>query len=264
MNNILIVIFILGALFPVRVYGEEQEKEKGVKTPASMLRAIEQRNTELDQKAKQIELKEYRLRILEQEVGENLKKTKQLRSEMAKIRAAQKAADEKREADAKAAEEKRIADLKAAEAKKVADAKAAEAKRLADEKAAILRKDQEGKAKKDVAVTDTRADEDRAAALKKMEEEEELLRRKEEERRALQAQQFSKLARLYDGMPPEDAALRLQNMRDEFALAIIPLMKPKKASKVLSVMDPIVAVKFTEKMGMQEGNMMKQMDKKKR
>jgi flagellar motility protein MotE (MotC chaperone) len=249
----MIFIFLFGVFFPLALSAEEEKKKKKeeeVKTPASMLRAIEQRNTELDQKAKQLELKEYRLRILEQEVSESLKKTKGLRDEMAKIRAAQKAADVKREAEAKAAAARRLADEKAAAAKK-----------LADEKAALMKKEEEKKA---VAISDQKSDAEREAALKKMEEEEELLRKKEEERRALQAQQFAKLAKLYEGMAPEDAAIRLQNMKDEFALAIIPLMKPKKASIVLAVMDPIVAVKFTEKMGMQEANFLKQLEKKKK
>jgi flagellar motility protein MotE (MotC chaperone) len=199
-----------------------------------MLRAIEQRNTELDQKAKQLALKEYRLRILEQEVSENLKKTKGFRDEMAKMRAEQKAAEAKREADLKAA------------------ARAAEVKRLAEERVAAVRKEEEKKAAKAALVVDQRTSEERALAAKKVEEEEELLRQKEEERKALQTQQFSKLAKIYETMPAEDAALRLQNMKDDFALAIIPLMKDKKASKVLSVMDPIVAAKYTEKMGMRE------------
>ncbi|MBI3358687.1 MAG: hypothetical protein HY201_01055 [Nitrospirae bacterium] len=203
---------LAGVVFPF-AQAEEEKKEK---TPMSMLRAIEQRNTELDQKAKQLELKEYRLRILEQEVSENLKKTKDLRDDMAKIRAEQKAAD---------------------------------AKRAADAKADAARKEE---AKKGAVVADQGTAEEKARAIQKAEEEEALLRKKEEERKALQTQQFAKLAKIYETMPPEDAALRLQNMKDDFALAIIPLMKDKKAAKVLGVMDPIVAAKFTEQMAMHE------------
>ncbi len=252
---ILFLIFLSGIfLSPYAFAEEEKEKKEPPKTPVSMLRAIEQRNTELDQKAKQQELKDYRLRILEQEVSENLKKTKKLRDEMAKIQAEQKAADAKRIADAKAAEAKRLADIAAA-------AKAAEAKRLADEKAALVRKEI---ATKTAAVIDKRSEEEMALARKKAEEEEALLRTKEEERKALQMQQFAKLAKIYESMPPEDAALRLQNMKDEFALLIIPMIKDKKAAKVLAAMDPIVAAKYTEKMGMQLGVASMNKDKKKR
>jgi flagellar motility protein MotE (MotC chaperone) len=251
--NLLFLIFLMGVFLSSHVEAEEAKKEEPVKTPVSMLRAIEQRNTELDEKAKQLELKNYRLRILEQEVSENLKKTKGLRDEMAKIRAAQKAADDKREADAKAAEAKKIADAKAAEAKKMADAKAAakaaEAKKMADAKAFAVRQEIE---KKTALVIDKSTEEERALARKMAEEEDELLRKKEEERRALQAQQFAKLAKIYETMPPEDSALRLQNMKNEFALAILPLMKEKKAAKVLAAMDPIVAARYTEQMGMRE------------
>ena len=253
-QRFLLIIFLIGFLLPLPVCAEETEKEgKGTeKTPVGMLRAIEQRNTELDQKAKQLELKEYRLRILEQEVSENLKKTKKFRDDMANIRAEQKAAEAKREADAKAAEAKRLADAKAAEAKRLADekaaAKAAAARKLAEEGVAAIRREETRRA---AVAFDKRAAEEKALLAKKAEEEDELLRKKEEERKALQTQQFAKLAKIYETMSPEDAALRLQNMKDEFALAIIPLMKDKKSARVLAAMDPIVAAKFTEKMGME-------------
>jgi len=255
-QHTLFLIFLMGVLLSPDAVAEDKEgkeKEKE-KTPISMLRAIEQRNTELDQKAKQQALKEYRLRILEQEVSENLKKTKKIRDEMAKMRAEQKAAEAKREADAKAAEAKKIADAKAAE-------KAAEAKRLAEERAVAVR--QEITKKTDMAINKA-AEEERAIRDKRMAEEEEILRAKEEERRAVQAQQFGKLAKIYEVMSPEDAAIRLQNMKDEFALAIIPLIKPKKSSKILAAMDPIVAAKFTEKMGMQELSVLGDASKKKK
>lgn len=246
-KTIVCLIFLTGIFLsyggPPHAQAQEKEKKAQVKTPVSMLRAIEQRNTELDQKAKQQELKEYRLRILEQEVSENLKKTKKLRDEMAKIQAEQKAADAKREADAKAAE------------------KAAAARKAAEASMAILKKDEE---KKVSAIIDKRSEEEIALAAKRLAEEEEILRAKEEERKAMQTQQFAKLAKIYETMPPEDSALRLQNMKEEFALLIIPLMKDKKAAKVLSAMDPIVAARYTEKMGMQAASQLGLPGKKKR
>lgn len=259
-QTLLCLIFLTGIFLsftgaiPPHAKAEEKEKKAQAKTPVSMLRAIEQRNTELDQKAKQQELKEYRLRILEQEVSENLKKTKKLRDETAKIQAEQKAADAKREADAKAA-------AKAIVDRKIAEEKAAAARKAAEASMAILKKEEE---KKVSAIIDKRSEEERALAAKRLAEEEEILRAKEEERKAMQTQQFAKLAKIYETMPPEDSALRLQNMKEEFALLIIPLMKDKKAAKVLSAMDPIVAAKYTEKMGMQASSQLGLPGKKKR
>jgi flagellar motility protein MotE (MotC chaperone) len=74
--------------------------------------------------------------------------------------------------------------------------------------------------------------------------------KKERDRKALQDRRFKDLATIYDKMPPQEAALRLQNMNDVFSLEIIPRMKKKQSAKVLSLMDPVVAVRLTEKIGM--------------
>ncbi len=63
-------------------------------TPAVLIKAIEQRNTELDKRAEQLDAKEQRLQILEKEVDDMLKKYSKIREELEQKEAEQKKLDE--------------------------------------------------------------------------------------------------------------------------------------------------------------------------
>ncbi len=65
-----------------------------LQTPAVLIKAIEQRNTELDKRAEQLDAKEQRLRILEKEVDDMLKKYSKIREEIEQKETEQKKLDE--------------------------------------------------------------------------------------------------------------------------------------------------------------------------
>ena len=85
-----------------------------------------------------------------------------------------------------------------------------------------------------------------------LEEQEKLaaINKLEASRKAIEDKRFKELAKIYDKMPPQEAGLRLQNMHEIIALEIIPRMNKKKSAKALASMDPVVAVRYTERLGM--------------
>jgi len=56
------------------------------------------------------------------------------------------------------------------------------------------------------------------------------------------------LARLYDGMKPNDVAKLFENLDDEIILTILPRMKPVNASKILGLMPPKRAAEISTRM----------------
>nr|MBN2278337.1 hypothetical protein [candidate division Zixibacteria bacterium] len=54
-----------------------------------------------------------------------------------------------------------------------------------------------------------------------------------------------KLARLYDGMKPDEVAKLFANLPDSIVTAILPRMKPANASKILAMMPPKRAAKLS-------------------
>jgi hypothetical protein len=276
-----ILFFILFLFFlPVSEWGVRPlQAEKQDETPTGLLKAIRQRNDELDKRARELSLKEQRLRILEQEITEKLKKITQLRDEAKqkedseKALAAQRAEEDRALIEKKAALERAIAIARAEtedrvkketakraadKMKKMEEEKAeavAEKENQAEEKTAASRKRKKGSdidlddpssksSKRTVDKVEAHGGTDLEGDLDDPE-----LMKKEADRKSLQDTRFANLAKVYEIMPPEEAALRLQNMKQAYAMEIIPRMKAKKAARVLAMMDPVMAAKYSEKMG---------------
>src|SRR5579871_2692112 len=123
--------------------------------PSAMLRAIEQRKSELDKRARELDQKEERLRLMEQEIGRMLKKS-----------------TEAREA------------LEATEKK----------------------------------------------------------RKQEEER------QVARLAKMYEAMPPDQAAARIEKLDESLELMLLGKIKEKSAAQILTGLNATKAAQLTEKL----------------
>jgi len=54
------------------------------------------------------------------------------------------------------------------------------------------------------------------------------------------------LIKIYESMDPEEAALRIEHMREGLALDILAAIKDKKAAGVLAGVDPVKAAKLSE------------------
>jgi flagellar motility protein MotE (MotC chaperone) len=69
----------------------------------------------------------------------------------------------------------------------------------------------------------------------------------EEQRRYLeQDPALSHLIKIYESMDPEEAALRIEQMREGLALDILASIKDKKAAGVLAGVEPVKAAKLSE------------------
>ena len=76
---------------------------------------------------------------------------------------------------------------------------------------------------------------------------EEILKR-EKERQQGQEEQIARLVKMYENMPAEDAAIRMEQMEGTLALNLLAKIKEKKAAQILSGMSPTKAAKFSEKL----------------
>jgi flagellar motility protein MotE (MotC chaperone) len=63
-----------------------------------------------------------------------------------------------------------------------------------------------------------------------------------------QQEQKSQLAKIYEAMPPEDAATRLEHMPDPKAIEILRLIRTKTAGAILAHVKPDRAAKLTEQL----------------
>lgn len=63
-----------------------------------------------------------------------------------------------------------------------------------------------------------------------------------------QQEEKAKLAKMYEVMPPEDAATRLEHMPDPKAIEILRLIKAKTAGAILAQVKPERAAKLTEQL----------------
>lgn len=61
-------------------------------------------------------------------------------------------------------------------------------------------------------------------------------------------EQQQKVAKMYESMPPEDAARRMEKLDDDSALLILTTLKPKTAGKILAQMDAEKAASLSKKM----------------
>ncbi|MBE0569722.1 MAG: hypothetical protein IH576_03690 [Deltaproteobacteria bacterium] len=101
-----------------------------------------------------------------------------------------------------------------------------------------------------------KAEEERLVALRKEVEEkiakyEKLLGEAEGREKRRQEEEEGKadhLVKLFEGMPPEGAAVRLEALDDKMAAVILENMKGRKASNVLAVMDPKRAAALVRRM----------------
>jgi len=68
------------------------------------------------------------------------------------------------------------------------------------------------------------------------------------EKERQQQEQKVQLAKMYEAMPPEDAATRLEHMPDPKAIEILRLIKTKTAGAILAQVKPDRAAKLTEQL----------------
>lgn len=68
------------------------------------------------------------------------------------------------------------------------------------------------------------------------------------EKERQQQEQKAQLAKMYEAMPPEDAATRLEHMPEPKALEILRLVKTKAAGAILAQVKPERAAKLTEQL----------------
>lgn len=71
---------------------------------------------------------------------------------------------------------------------------------------------------------------------------------KEKEVHIGQEGQILRLAKMYESMPAEDAAIRMEQMEESLALNLLAKIKEKIAAQILSGMTPAKAAKFSEKL----------------
>ncbi len=62
----------------------------------------------------------------------------------------------------------------------------------------------------------------------------------------IQAEKLDYIVKVYEGMPSEDAASKLNVIDDDTATEIIRRMKPKKAAAIMAVMEPQKVVSITK------------------
>jgi len=67
-----------------------------------------------------------------------------------------------------------------------------------------------------------------------------------ERRRKLEAERIARLAKIYQSMPPKQAADRIGKMKESTALGLLRRIKEKVAAKILSNMSPAKATLFSE------------------
>ncbi|MCS7203119.1 MAG: hypothetical protein NZ809_01520 [Thermodesulfovibrio sp.] len=93
--------------------------------------------------------------------------------------------------------------------------------------------------------------EKRTEELKKLKEEVDL---KIKEQQAIKEQlekakqeNYQKLAKIYESMPPEEAALRIERLDEETAVLLLLAIKPRQAGKILANMNPEKAASLSKK-----------------
>lgn len=64
------------------------------------------------------------------------------------------------------------------------------------------------------------------------------------------SENFQKLAKIYESMPPEEAALRLEKLDDETATTLILAIKPRQAAKILANVNPDKAAVISKRIAL--------------
>lgn len=93
----------------------------------------------------------------------------------------------------------------------------------------------------DVKPKDEEKKQSKKITLSKKEIEEQM-----QQREAAEKKRVSKLARLYNGMKPKDAAEAMDALDDDLAVAILQRMEEGTAAKVLSEFEPAKAARLTQ------------------
>lgn len=84
--------------------------------------------------------------------------------------------------------------------------------------------------------------------LKKQTEVREALEEKEKKRKQEEDKQVGRLAKMYEAMPPEEAAARIEKLDESLALTLLGKIKEKSAAQILTGLNPTKAAKLTEKL----------------
>jgi flagellar motility protein MotE (MotC chaperone) len=64
----------------------------------------------------------------------------------------------------------------------------------------------------------------------------------------IDSRQLEHLSKMYESMPPKDAALRIGRLKEPLALQLLSAIKPKTAARILNEMTPSQAARLTEKL----------------
>lgn len=62
-----------------------------------------------------------------------------------------------------------------------------------------------------------------------------------------QSENFQRLAKIYESMPPEEAATRIEKLDDDTATTLILAIKPRQAAKILANVNPEKAAIISKK-----------------
>ncbi|MFI5304729.1 MAG: MotE family protein [Nitrospiria bacterium] len=65
---------------------------------------------------------------------------------------------------------------------------------------------------------------------------------------SIDERQLEHLSKMYEAMPPKDAALRIERLKEPLALKLLSSIKPKVAAKILNEIKPLRAAQLTEKL----------------
>jgi flagellar motility protein MotE (MotC chaperone) len=87
--------------------------------------------------------------------------------------------------------------------------------------------------------------------LKKLREEINTKIKEQEEIKAqvekAKSENFQRLAKIYESMPPEEAAARLERLDDDTATVLLLAIKPRQAAKILANVNPEKAVTISKR-----------------
>ncbi|RKX18764.1 MAG: magnesium transporter MgtE, partial [Candidatus Zixiibacteriota bacterium] len=64
----------------------------------------------------------------------------------------------------------------------------------------------------------------------------------------VESARITSIARLYDGMRPEQVGKLFENLDDKAVMAILPRMKSANAAKIMAIMPPKRAARISTKM----------------
>ncbi|MFQ5579654.1 MAG: MotE family protein [Nitrospiria bacterium] len=63
-----------------------------------------------------------------------------------------------------------------------------------------------------------------------------------------QEERYRRISKIYEKMPAEDAATRIDKMKEAFALNLLRVIKPKSVAQILVGLSPAKAAKLSEKL----------------